>query len=176
MCERRRAGLASWAASAANFPASLLPVGVAPTTSRESRRTVCVEKWPEAKPSVTRPKRREPAAAAAGAELHVFLRGPKGIGFGLRHRPREAGRRSQHRLRWCSARQPSHPASRAKMLTAASSLARMKSRCRAVGSGAFLGQADRILEGATNIIAELQQQMNDNTKKSFSWCSRPARL
>src|SRR5262249_17926544 len=31
----------------ANFPASLLPVGVISTTSRQSRRAVCVEKWPE---------------------------------------------------------------------------------------------------------------------------------
>jgi hypothetical protein len=62
LCERRRAGFArlsgwqpvgNWVASAANFPASLLLVGVTPTTSRESRRTVCVEKWPKAKPSVT---------------------------------------------------------------------------------------------------------------------------
>ena len=57
LCERRRAGFArlsdwqpvgNWVASAANFPASLLPVGVIPTTSRQSRRTVCVGKWPEA--------------------------------------------------------------------------------------------------------------------------------
>jgi hypothetical protein len=43
LCERRRAGFArlsgwqpvgNWVASAANFPASLLPVGVTPTTSR----------------------------------------------------------------------------------------------------------------------------------------------
>src|SRR5260221_2226273 len=55
LCERRRAGFArlsgwqpvgNWVASGANFPASLLPVGVIPTTSRESRRTVCVGKWP----------------------------------------------------------------------------------------------------------------------------------
>ena len=64
LCERRQAGFArlsglqlvgNWVASAANFPASLSPVGVIPTTSRQSRRTVCVGKWPEAKPSVTRP-------------------------------------------------------------------------------------------------------------------------
>jgi hypothetical protein len=57
LCQRPRAGFATlsgwqpvgnWVALAANFPAS---VGVIPTTSRESRRTVCVEKWPEAKPS-----------------------------------------------------------------------------------------------------------------------------
>jgi hypothetical protein len=36
----------NWVASGANFPASLLPAGVIPTTSRESRRTVCVGKWP----------------------------------------------------------------------------------------------------------------------------------
>jgi len=55
LCERRRAGFArlsgwqpvgNWVASGANFPASLLPVGVIPTTSRESRCTVCVGKWP----------------------------------------------------------------------------------------------------------------------------------
>src|SRR5712671_4131249 len=43
LCERRRAGFArlsgwqpvgNWVVSAANFPASLLPVGVIPTTSR----------------------------------------------------------------------------------------------------------------------------------------------
>jgi hypothetical protein len=34
----------NWVASAGEF--SSLPVGVIPTTSRESRRTVCEEKWP----------------------------------------------------------------------------------------------------------------------------------
>jgi hypothetical protein len=57
LCERRRARFArlsgwqpvgNWVASGANFPASLLPVGVTPTPSRESRRAVCAEKWPEA--------------------------------------------------------------------------------------------------------------------------------
>jgi hypothetical protein len=43
--------------------------------------------------------RREPATAAAGAQLHLFLRGLQGsTGWGLRHRPREASRGSQHRL------------------------------------------------------------------------------
>ena len=46
------------------------------------------------------PGRREPAAAAAGAELYLFLRRPQGsTGCGLRHRPRKADRRSEHRLR-----------------------------------------------------------------------------
>jgi len=53
----RRAGFArlsgwqpvgNWVVSAANFPASPLPVGVTPTTSRRSRRAICPEKWPEA--------------------------------------------------------------------------------------------------------------------------------
>src|SRR2546426_4740588 len=88
LCERRRAGFArlsgwqpvgNWVVSAANFPASLLPVGVTPTTSRESRRAVCVEKWPEAKPSVTRPitGRQKPSPAAGGG---FFLRVPGGGG------------------------------------------------------------------------------------------------
>src|SRR5262249_491843 len=49
----------NWVPSAANFPASLLPVGVIPTTSRESRRKVCVGKWPEAQ-------------AEQVASVHVF--------------------------------------------------------------------------------------------------------
>src|SRR5260221_10199056 len=58
LCERRRAGFArlsgwhpvgNWVASGANFPASLLPVGVIPTRSRESRRTVGVGKGPRSK-------------------------------------------------------------------------------------------------------------------------------
>jgi|SRR6516164_3909880 len=40
--------IGNWVVSAANFPASQLPIGVTPTTSRESRRAVCAEKWPEA--------------------------------------------------------------------------------------------------------------------------------
>jgi hypothetical protein len=48
----------------ANFPASLLPVGVIPTTSRQLRRTVCVGKWPEAErsrdPAVTQEGRNHP--------------------------------------------------------------------------------------------------------------------
>src|SRR5262249_32178947 len=38
----------NWVASAANFPASLLPVGVTRQRAEESRRAVCAEKWPEA--------------------------------------------------------------------------------------------------------------------------------
>jgi len=57
LCERRRAGFArlsgwqpvgNWVASAANFPASLLPVGFNPKRAEESRPAVCPEKWPEA--------------------------------------------------------------------------------------------------------------------------------
>ena len=55
--------------SATNLPASLLPVGVIPTTSRESRRTVCVGKWPEAKPSVTRPLTESPRSRVVFREL-----------------------------------------------------------------------------------------------------------
>jgi hypothetical protein len=47
----------NWMVSAANFPASLLPVGVIPTTSRQSRRAVCVGKWPSG--AVTRPITQE---------------------------------------------------------------------------------------------------------------------
>jgi hypothetical protein len=42
---------------------------------------------------------REHAAAAVGPQLHFFLCGPKGIGFGLRHRSRQSGLGSPHRLR-----------------------------------------------------------------------------
>src|SRR6516164_6206925 len=85
LCERRRAGFArlsglqlvgNWVASAANFPASLSPVGVIPTTSRQSRRTVCVGKWPEAKPSVTRPiTGRQKPSSSAEVVFFASLRG-----------------------------------------------------------------------------------------------------
>ncbi len=68
LCERRRAGFArlsgwqpvgNWVASAANFPASLLPVGVTPTTSRRIATRDLRRKWPEAQ-------------AERVASVHVF--------------------------------------------------------------------------------------------------------
>src|SRR5215831_16926126 len=44
----RKGSVGNWVASGANFLTPLLPVGVIPTMSRESRRAVCAEKWPEA--------------------------------------------------------------------------------------------------------------------------------
>jgi hypothetical protein len=42
--------------------------------------------------------------------IHLFLRGPKSIGFGLRRRPRGLGRRAQHRLRLAARAHPLPPA------------------------------------------------------------------
>jgi hypothetical protein len=63
----------NWVASAANFPASLLPVGVTPTTSRRIARRRLRRKWPEAERS------RDPA-------YHIGRQKPSpGRGTGLDH-------------------------------------------------------------------------------------------
>jgi hypothetical protein len=78
LCERRRAGFArlsgwqpvgNWVASAGEF--SSIPVTRMryPTTSRESRRAVCAEKWPEAKPN------SEPAARPSALFYDLLKRG-----------------------------------------------------------------------------------------------------
>src|SRR5256884_10000833 len=69
LCERRRAGFArlsgwqpvgNWVASAANFPASLLPVGVIPTTSRQSAtHSFASENGQKPSGAVTRPITQE---------------------------------------------------------------------------------------------------------------------
>jgi integrase-like protein len=87
LCERRRAGFArlsgwqpvgNWVASAANFPASLLPAGVIPTTSRESRRTVCVGKWKRSQAERDPTYHRKADHPCGGVVFYRVLRGVLG--------------------------------------------------------------------------------------------------
>src|SRR5260370_41746488 len=82
LCERRRAGFArlsgwqpvgNWVASGANFPASLLPVGVIPTTSRESRRTGCVGKWPRSQAESDPAYRRKAETIPRGGGVCCYI-------------------------------------------------------------------------------------------------------
>jgi quercetin dioxygenase-like cupin family protein len=68
--------IGNWVAPAANFPASLSPVGVTRQRAEEARRTVCVEKWPEAERSrdpTYHTGRQKPSPAAGVVFYRVSL-------------------------------------------------------------------------------------------------------
>ena len=84
----------NWVASGANFPASLSPVGVTPTTNRDAQ--FAPKNGQKPKPSVTRPiTGRQRTISAAGVVFYRVLRGVRppstsevGFGFGGSKAPR----------------------------------------------------------------------------------------